>query len=175
MIAEISAVNVKLESRLSFEEWTPSPHFLGQINSVMVQLSHFLRHRWTVASGFGVHVTPCWACFSWLLFSTCSDLTFVLIFKQLGWFEVFQNLGSFERSHLPSVSCSVFQYFLFSVLHHWPGAATGQSLPVGEVARVCTDNFIILPYLLFFKNIYFFLSRLSWLLCTTAARGHLEE
>lgn len=149
MTVEISAVNMKLESRLSFEERTPSPHLLAQINSVMFQLSHFLRYHWTVASGFGVHVTPCCACFSWLLFSKCSDLTFVLIFKQLGWFEVFQNFGSFERSHLPSVSCSVFQYFLFSVLHHWPGTAAGQSLPVCEVTRVCTDNFIILVGLLF--------------------------
>lgn len=57
----------------------------------------------------------------WPLFRKCADLTSVLIFEQPGLSEVFQNLGSCKRSHLPSVSCSVFQHFLFSLLHHWPG------------------------------------------------------
>lgn len=41
MIAEISAVNVKLELRLSLQQCHPSPSLLAQINSVMVKLSHF--------------------------------------------------------------------------------------------------------------------------------------
>lgn len=100
------------------------PTFLGQINSEMVQLSHFLLVPWPHCGNSDAASTwhgslLCRLC--WPLFGKCADLTSVLIFEQPGLSEVFQNLGSFKRSHLPSVSCSVFQHFLFSLLHHWPG------------------------------------------------------
>lgn len=41
MTAEISAFSVELELRKSLQEVQPAPHLLAQINSEMVQLSHF--------------------------------------------------------------------------------------------------------------------------------------
>ena len=123
MVAEISAFSEELELRQSLQEREPAPHLLAQINS---EWSSFLTSLWCCCAGaswisYPRDTTPCCACFSLPLFSKCTDLTLVLIFKQPGWSEVFQNLGSFERSRLPSVSCSVFHHFLFSLLHHWPG------------------------------------------------------
>lgn len=120
MVAEISAFNEELELRQSLQEWEPAPHLLAQINS---EWSSFLTSLWrcccTVASwiSYPRDTTPCCACFSLPLFGKCTDLTLVLIFKQPGCSEVFQNLGSFERSittemQLPGRGRGVWEFWM---------------------------------------------------------------
>lgn len=130
-MTEISAVNVKWGLRLPLKECKAPPHLQAHVGSVSVELSHFplalnrsqrdLGSLWQDSLLCPLLLAPLW--------ERHRSHFFVLIFKQPGWSEVFQNLGSWERSHLPSVSCSVFQRFLFSVLNHWQGThSTGQSV-----------------------------------------------